>query len=214
MWHYCGAPNKTKPGDCGRRLVNHEHCADHRESTVARPLSSSTPTPPHREHPETSATLLADVLADGVDQVLATRVTAYLGTGRGPLRGKRWNAAACRKLAETAQAILELEKKAHEVVGDAVAAILPPRASRFHRELTGAIAEKVTLPGGEELKAIARGMQVIGIFQCLVIKRLPASSCPCLQMSGRAMAEHEMKAHIEGLLQQTEQDLLGRSEEH
>jgi hypothetical protein len=207
MGHYCDAPNKTKPGYCGRWLVNYEHCEDHRQGAAPAVTPSA---PPPRRVQEAGAALLADVLADGIDRAIADRVADYVGEGVGRrwLRDQPWNTAGCERLADTAMAILELKKRTHEAVGAAVAAMLPPGTPEFHRELTGRIVERIPLPLWDaKLDAVVRGIQVVGIFKCLAIHQLPASSCACLRMLGGEVAEEEVKRRVVNLLDQTRQDL-------
>jgi hypothetical protein len=159
------------------------------------------------------ATLLADVLTDGLIPSLADRVADrvadYLGwAGRRRLRRRRWRAVDCRLLAQTARAVLDLKHKLHEVTGEAVSRLLPPNTPRFHRMLVKKIAEKVPLPPDVKLEAIARGLQVIGIFMC-VVQDLPLEHCACLRMLGAQLVNEQAKRHVEDLLEETWRDLHG-----
>ena len=157
------------------------------------------------------AALLADVLTDGVDSAVADRVVDYLGSfGKVKLRTRKWDSRACAELAQTARAVLALKEKVHETVGKTFSsAALPSDTSQFHRKLTEKIAAKIPLPGDSELEAIARGLQIVGIFEC-VIKTLPMTSCACLRMLGGQMAEDEAKERVEELICETREDLVGR----
>jgi hypothetical protein len=160
---------------------------------------------------EEVASVLADVLTEGVRPTLAdrlaSRVVDYMGSSwRLP---KRWGSGDCRLLAETARAVLDLKKKAHEAVGEGISRLLPPDTPRFHRTLVKRIAEKVPLPWDAKLEAIARGLQVIGIYLCFV-RNVPLEHCACLRMLGPQLVKEQVKRYIEDLLEETERDLSGK----
>jgi hypothetical protein len=228
MAHLCGAPNRTRPGTC-RRRVKYGHCWQHRyglgafpRPTVSAPARAPRPTRHAARtsvqgsavgHSQAAATLVADALTDGLIPSLADRVADrvadYLGwAGRWRLRRRRWRAVDCRLLAQTARAVLDLKHKLHEVTGEAVSRLLPPNTPRFHRMLVKKIAEKLPLPPDVKLEAIARGLQVIGIFMC-VVQNLPLEHCACLQMLGAQLVKEQAKRYVEGLLEETWRDLRG-----
>jgi hypothetical protein len=158
-------------------------------------------------------TLLADVLADGLRPTIADRVADrvvdYLGwSGRWRLRTRRWSGADCRLLAQTAKAVLDLKRKLHDVTGEAVSRLLPPDTPRFHRMLVKKIAAKVPLPPDIKLEAIARGLQIIGIFMCIV-GNMPLERCACLRMLGPQLIKEQIKRYVEDLLEETKRDLKG-----
>jgi hypothetical protein len=179
--------------------------------SVWRPTSS--PWHPTRGQTDAAATLLADVLADGLRPTIADRVADrvvdYPGwSGRWRLRTRRWNGADCRLLAQTAKAVLDLKRKLHDVTGEAVSRLLPPDTPRFHRMLVKKIAAKVPLPPDIKLEAIARGLQIIGIFMCIV-GNVPLERCACLRMLGPQLIKEQIKRYVEDLLEETKRDLKG-----
>lgn len=232
MGHYCDADNETKPGNCQRWLVNYEHCAAHRSGAVSHSPGrrtahrvsvtshSSPPTRTHRPHSstirhdhvtESTATLLADVLTDGIEATAASRVTDYLGkAGSWSLR-RRWGVAMCQQLADAAKAVLDLKEAEHKAAGSVVAAMLPPETPLFTRKLVEKISVKVPFPWDTHLEAIARGLQLIGIFEC-TIKGLPMESCACLRMLGAKLVKDEVNSKVEDLLSNTWHDLKGDTE--
>jgi hypothetical protein len=166
---------------------------------------------------EAAATALADSLTDRISSAItsrvADRVVDYLGlAGAYRLRWqrRRWAAVDCQALAHTARAVLALKRKTHELTGEAVSALLPEGTPRFHRTLVKKIAEKLPLPWDAKLEAIARGVQVIGIWMCLV-QNLPLERCACLQMFGVALFRERVEQYIEDLLEETRRDLQGRA---
>ena len=104
--------------------------------------------------------------------------------------------------------MLDFKKKGHELTGKAAARLLPNGTPRFHRMLVRKIAERVPLPWDVKLEAIARGLQVIGIFMCMV-GNVPLERCACLRMLGPQLAKEHVKQYVEQLLEDTERDLRG-----
>ena len=121
---------------------------------------------------------------DGPKQAIAERVTDYLGrAGMLSLRIRSWNATMCRQLAAAAKAVLALREAAHRAVGTVSSWMLPSETPRFCRKFVEKVAAKVPLPWDSHLAAVARGLQIIGIYEC-IIKGFPVTSCACLQMMG------------------------------
>jgi hypothetical protein len=214
MTYRCGVPNRTRPWNC-RRPVRYSPCWQHGGGRRFSPSSSAA------SHgwsgSEAAATALADALTDGISSAIASRlsdrVVDYLGRlGAYRLRRqrRRWAEVDCRALADTARAVLALKKKTHELTGEAVSALLPEGTPRFHRMLVKKIAEKVPLPWDVKLEAIARGLQVIGIWLC-VVQNLPLERCACLQMFGVALFKERIEQCIVDLLEETRRDLQGQA---
>jgi hypothetical protein len=216
MGYRCGVPNRTRPWNC-RRQVKYSPCWQHRGSGgfSSSSLSSSSASQGWSGS-EAAATALADALTDGISGAIAgrvaNRVADYLGRlGAWRLRRqRRWAAVDCQALGDSARAVLALKQKAHELTGQAVSALLPEGTPRFHRILVRKIAEKLPLPWDVKLEAIARGLQVIGIWMCLV-QNLPLEHCPCLQMYGVARFKERIEQEIEDLLEETRRDLQGQT---
>jgi hypothetical protein len=207
MGHYCGAPNTTKPGTCGRWLVNYDHCRDHRGNRIGP--ENGRHDPPGETPPNTAATLLANIFVDGLDAALSDLVVEYLGKREaGRLRRRRRARGNCQPLADAAKAVLDLRDKTHEVVGKAVGDLLPPDTPDFAREVTSKVAEKIPLPWDAKFEAIARGLQVIGIFMCMVQGLAPAQ-CACLIMMVSAASEELIKEKVGDLVARAREDLAG-----
>jgi hypothetical protein len=185
MGHYCGASNITKTGTCGRWLVNYDHCRDHRGNThVSNGVEHD---PPTGNPPDGAATLLADILVDGVNSALSGLVVEYLGkTGTRQLQHRRRSRRNCQPLADAAKAILDLGDNTHETIGKAIGDLLPPKTPDFARALASKVAEKIPLPWDDNLKKIARGLQVIGIFHL----RDPTASTGAMRLPHHAHHRH------------------------
>lgn len=162
---------------------------------------------------EASAAFVAAVLTDGFNPALAgelsDRVTEYLGREQKRRLHKRDQASVdCTLLAEAARAILALKQKTHQAVGEAAGQLLDRVVRdlpRFHRLLVKKVVEKLPLPWDAKLAAIARGLQVIGIWICLVGDRL--EQCECLRMLGIAVVKEQAEQAVKELLDATERDL-------
>jgi hypothetical protein len=212
MSQLCGVPNRSRnrPWNC-RRKVRSSPCWQHGGGAAYLAPSSwweST----------ASAAFVADVLTDGLNATLAgalsDRVTQYLGVEekqRLYRRLRRWRRKGvdCELLAEAARAVLRLKRQAHELVGEAVSDMfdrLLRDLSRFQRLLVKKVVAKLPLPWDVKLAAIARGLQVIGIWMCLV-QELPLERCPCLQMLSVALVKERIEQEIKDLLDATQRDL-------
>jgi hypothetical protein len=202
MGHYCGARNTTTPGYCARWLVNYQNCFDHREGFRQHQRGSWD-----ERASDVSAELLVQVLTEGIQDTAAERVTDYLGkVGTWMLRRHRWQTAMCQDLAVTAKAVLDLKDKPHQFMGIVAASMLPPETPRFNVKLVEKIAARVPLPWDSHLLAVARGLQIIGIFECTV-KGMPVTSCACLRMFGSALLGSEINDQVKDLLDAGSQDL-------
>jgi hypothetical protein len=206
MGHYCGASNRTVGGSCGRWLVNYDHCADHRRAV-----------PPSGDYQVGGyvvnrgsfdrAEVLSNVLTDGLDAALGDLVVDYVGAGATRrLRHRRRRARDCQEIADAATAVVGLKDKAHDFAGKSVAGLLPAGTPRFTRELTAKIAEKLPLPWDAKLEAIARGLQALGIFLCMV-QLLPPTACPCLGMVVDEMPDEAIKTSVTELISDARMDL-------
>ena len=77
---------------------------------------------------------------------------------------------------------------------------------RFQRLLVRKLAEKLPLPWDVKLEAIVRGIQVVGIWIC-VVQEVPLENCPCLQMMAGAELRERIEQEIQKLLDETRQDM-------
>lgn len=77
---------------------------------------------------------------------------------------------------------------------------------RFQRLLVRNLAEKLPLPWDVKLEAIIRGIQVVGIWMC-VVQELQLEDCSCLQMMGVAELKERIEQEIRELLDETQRDI-------
>lgn len=175
MSYRCGVPNKSRdrPWKCRRKP-----CWQHGGGAAySAPSSWWTST--------ASAAFIADVVTQGLHPAvagdLADRVTRVPRHRRKrQLRRRRRRGVDCELLADAARAILRLKRRAHELVGEAIAEMfesLVRELPRFQRLLVRKLTERLPLPWDVKLEAIVRGIQVVGIWMC-VVQELPLEDCP------------------------------------
>jgi len=206
MSYRCDVPNKTRDWNC-RRKVKSSPCWQHGGGAAYSAASSWWTS-------EASAAFVADVLIDGLNPTLAgelsDRVTDYLGeAGKRQLRRRSRKGVECELVAAAARAVLRLKRQAHDLVSEAVSQMfdqLVRDLSRFQRLLLKRLAAKLPLPWDVKLEAVARGLQVIGIWMCLV-QDLPLERCPCVGMFSVTLVRERIEQEIKDLLDATQRDL-------
>jgi hypothetical protein len=208
MSYQCGVPNKTRNWNC-RRRVRSSPCWQHGGGAAYSASSSWWGS-------VASAAFVADAITEGLNGALAgelsDRVTQYLGRGEKRRLRRRGRGVDCELLAAAARAVLRLKREAHELTGEAVAEMfdrLVRNLSRFQRTIVKKVAAKLPLPWDVKLEAIARGLQVIGIWSCLV-QEIPLERCPSLRMLSLTLVKERIEQEIKDLLDATQRDLLGK----
>lgn len=207
MGHYCGASRRIEPGPCEIWLVNFYHCHHHRGGRIV-PGGSGSVAPGESRSEDRTAGLLADILVDGLDSAVSSLVVEYLGKRASSRLRRRLCGENCQPIADAAKAVLDLCDSCHETVGRAIGNLLPPDTPDLGRELASKVAEKIPLPWDEKLKAVARGLQIIGIFACTV-QRLAPPQCPCLVMLVTDTSEEVVKDKVRDLIANARRDLAG-----
>lgn len=209
MGHYCGASRRIEPGSCEIWLVNFYHCHHHGGGRIATGRTGSGP-PGESSSEDRTAALLADILVDGLDSAVSSLVVEYLGKRASSRLRRRLSGENCQPIADAAKAVLDLCDRSHEIVGRAIGDLLPPDTSDLGRELTSKVAEKIPLPWDEKLKAVARGLQLIGIFACMV-QRLTPAQCPCLVMLVTDTSKEVVKDKVCELIASARRELAGET---
>jgi hypothetical protein len=207
MGHYCDAPNRTIRGDCHRWLVNFDHCKPHRVSVGAGRITNehSAHSSGGRDH---IPVFMADVLVEELNAAMANRVVGYLGQSEAHrLPSRPWDGTSCAELAHTIEFLLQLRRRAGDVVGAAVGHGLPPGTPELHRTLVKGIGARLVRAAADPgILPIARGLQLVGIFQCM-IQGLPLSACACLRMFGSQLVAEQITQRLQELLDAIDHDL-------
>ncbi len=206
------APNTSVPGTCERWLVNYVHCHSHRvNNNVEQPSHPSTCERDGRTDREDKlAELWADILAEGLDQALSGLVVDYLGKveQRRLQRRAARSGMNCQPLADAAKALLDLGDTSHQMIGRAIGDLLPPGTPPFVRKLASKVGDKLPQPWDAKITAAARGLQVLGIYLCM-IQLLPPAQCACLMVLTTAVSTEVVKEKVANLIHDARQDLAG-----
>lgn len=117
----------------------------------------------------------------GGTAVIVERATAYASEETWRALVKRHRRRGCDDLALLARRILQGKDQLHDAIGRAAGSLFGllgrPRIERvFAQEL----ARRIPLPGGGHLSAAARGLQITGIYLCVVHRR-DLTGCACLR---------------------------------
>jgi hypothetical protein len=163
------------------------------------PQAPRTPTRADRERQRAvkAARVCADVVERGGAVVIAERASAYVPDETWQTLVKRHRKRGCDDLAALARNILPGEELLHAAVGRTASGILGllgrPRIERvFAQEL----AQRIPLPVDMQLSAAARGLQIAGIYICVVGGR-DLVECACL----RDVLGEEGKERLQQLIQ-------------
>jgi hypothetical protein len=155
---------------------------------------------------------LAQLLDDGWVELVATRSGEYVdGQLLQRIRGQ-WKTGNCRFLAKLARGALNFKKQVHEAVGDYVArAVALTTGSRLLREFAKQLAARIPLFGDEQAVAVARGLQLTGIYMCLWSER-NLEDCACF----KDLVLNKTKEEVENLIREATVNWegLGRPKNH
>jgi hypothetical protein len=147
-----------------------------------------------------AARVCADVLERGGAVVIAERASAYVPDETWQTLVKRHRKRGCDDLAALARNILRGEELLHAAVGRTASGILGllgrPRIERvFAQEL----AQRIPLPVDMQLSAAARGLQIAGIYICVVGGR-DLVECACLRDVLGEEGEERLQQLIQGAM--------------
>lgn len=114
---------------------------------------------------------------------------------------KRHRRRGCDDLAELARSILKGKDRLHEAVGRAAGGLFSwlgrPRIERvFAQEL----ARRIPLPVDAQLSAAARGLQIAGVYLCIVGNR-DLADCACLRDVLRVEGKERLQRLMQGAME-------------
>ncbi|MES5822873.1 hypothetical protein [Streptomyces sp. RG80] len=169
-------------------------------ATVSRPRRATpAPPPPSRERRrlEEVAGFCADTLKDGGAAAIADRASAYVSDATWKALVKKHRRKGCDDLAELARAILKGKEQLHDAVARTAGGLLGLLSRpRIERVFAQELARRIPLPWDAQLAAAARGLQIAGIYVCLVGNR-DLTDCACL----RDVLKAEGKERVKKLVQ-------------
>ncbi|MEV0743397.1 hypothetical protein AB0I51_47520 [Streptomyces sp. NPDC050549] len=154
-----------------------------------------------RQKTEEAAQLCLDVVERGGTAVIAERASAYVSDETWKKLVKRHRRTGCDDLAELARNILKGKEQLHEAVGRAAGGLFTllgrPRIERvFAQEL----ARRIPLPVDAKLSAAARGLQIAGIYVCIVGSR-DLADCACLRDVLRGEGQERLQRLMQGAIE-------------
>ncbi|MBY8343024.1 hypothetical protein LXH13_19940 [Streptomyces spinosirectus] len=142
-----------------------------------------------------------DVIENGGTAVIAERASAYVSEETWKTLVKRHRRRGCDDLAQLARSILKGKERLHEAVGRAAGGVFGflgrPRIERVFAE---ELARRIPLPVDAKLSAAARGLQIAGIYICIVGNR-DLADCACLREILKAEGKERLKRLMQGALE-------------
>ncbi|NGN67649.1 hypothetical protein G5C51_27575 [Streptomyces sp. A7024] len=154
-----------------------------------------------RRRAEEVAAFCADVLKDGGAAAIADRAATYASDETWTALVKKHRRRGCHGLAELARAILNGKEQLHAAVGWAAAGLLGlMRRPRIEQIFAQELVRRIPLPADAKLIAAARGLQIAGIYVCLVGNR-DLADCACLRDVLKVEGKARIKRLIEGAIE-------------
>lgn len=175
-------------------------------STVRRDSTHSAPSPQLRtwqesEQLEQAVNLCSEIVSDGGAAVIAERATTYVTDETWKRLVKNHKRGGCDDLAELARSILKGKERLHAGIGQVAGGLLGFfRRPRIERMFAQELVSKIPLPVDGKLAAAARGLQVAGVYVCIV-RGQQMSSCACLldilKVEGKVRLKRLMENSLE-----------------
>lgn len=172
-----------------------------RPAVTPRARTSAVAPPRERRGLEEAAGFCADALKDGGAQAIADRAAAYVNDATWKALVRKHRRGGCDELAELARAILDGKEQLHKAVGRVAGGLLGLFGwSRIERVFAQELASRIPLPWDAQLAAAARGLQIAGIYVCLVGNR-DLADCACLRDVLEAEGKERVKKLIQGAVE-------------
>jgi hypothetical protein len=147
------------------------------------------------------------MLCDGIAPALTDLVVEYVGEiGKQALQERPWSPDNCHSFADVARRLLTVAATMREVLGQTVSSLLPTDTPAFAKSLAMKLGERFPLAWDRKLRAVARALQVTGIFMCMV-KCLPVRECECLCMLCSEVVQGAIEVRVMALVQDAEIDI-------
>jgi hypothetical protein len=128
---------------------------------------------------EEAESFCADILTEGWKVAIEDKVTGYVTKDSLRQLTGHNNKKACGSLARFAEDVLRGKKWLHDVVGSVVRWIVSLLTGNWMAQVFAKkLASKIPLPWDAKIVAVARGIQIIGIFICLADGR-DLTRCEC-----------------------------------
>ena len=216
----CGAPTKTTPGPCRRRVCGPPPCWQHRRGL---PLESGANGRHATHDPRTDLELsganghdgrrdvpahlevqvsedLSQLLRGDWQTLAADHLASIFGDELWPefqLHGL--DPGICQALALAARKLLALGDLVPDAAGEFAAHVVEEAgggklACKIAQRVAKCVMKKMMLPIQAKLELMARGLRAIGIYICSVLGQI--ESCPCLRDWLRGKAPEVIKEAV------------------
>jgi hypothetical protein len=139
-----------------------------------------------------AATTCAQMVTQGWAATVADRASTYV-TARTWERLRRRGSRQCAGLAGLARAILDGKKQLHDLVGWSAGRLVGLLGlGRLEQRLAQELAAQLPLPIDAQAAAVARGLQVTGVYLCVLDGR-DLERCECLKDLALAETQDRLK---------------------
>jgi hypothetical protein len=156
-----------------------------------------------RQRAEAAARLCLDVVEQGGSAaVIAERASAYVSHKTWETLVKRHRRGSCDDLARLARSILRGKARLHEAVGRAAGGLFGLlRRPSIERVFAQEVARRIPLPVDAKLAAAARGLQIAGIYVC-IIGAGDLADCACLREVLKVEGEERLQRLVQGAMEE------------
>jgi hypothetical protein len=145
---------------------------------------------------EDAANFCAEVLTDGWQKTVETKAVEYVSKRTLRRLSRRRRIRRCKLLAKFASDVLAGKKWVHDVVGSFVRWLVSLLGGNwFVQVLAKNIASKLPLPWDAKIIAVARGIQIVGVFLCIANDQ-DLTRCQCFI----DLAVEETKTRVKQIL--------------
>jgi hypothetical protein len=162
-----GAARRTAARTTGARRRTSAHRSQS-PVTARRAAAQATVAAKRKKRVEDAAVFCAEVLTDGWQKTVENKAAEYVGKRTMQRLSRRRRIRRCKLLAKFAADVLAGKKWVHNVVGSFVRWVVSLLGGNwFVQILAKNIANKLPMPWDVKIIAVARGIQIVGVFLCI-----------------------------------------------
>jgi hypothetical protein len=145
---------------------------------------------------EEAESFCADILTDGWKKAVEAKISDYVTKQAFQQLSRRRHRKTCRSLAAFAADVLKGKKWLHDVVGSIASWMVSLLTGNWAVQIFARkLAAKIPLPWDAKIIAVARGIQIVGIFLCVADGR-ELTRCQCFI----DLAIEETKTRVKAIL--------------
>jgi hypothetical protein len=147
------------------------------KSTAARKAAAEEAR--RKKRVEEAESFCVDILTDGWKKAVEAKISDYVTKQAFQQLSRGRHRKTCRSLAKFATEVLKGKKWLHDVVGSIARWIVSLLTGNWAVQIFARkLAAKIPLPWDTKIIAVARGIQIVGIFLCVVDGR-ELTRCQC-----------------------------------